>query len=132
MESSLTYTPLKIEVTVSSPAQLTDLIELCRAHEIHYKMLDAAVFAPGLFDDTLKTPTPAFKELCGPEWLTPKGKISVSGAFQFLRNYVRVHGLLDENGVVTMTTLLLSVFGAQHPKLIHQTDLLRLAESVLN
>jgi hypothetical protein len=131
MTTPLAYSPLKVEVTVSNPTQLTDLIEFCRMKELPYRMQDAAVFAPSLFDPVLRVPTAPFKGLCGPEWLTPKGLISVKGAYQFLVNYVKVHGLLNENGLVTMDEAMLRVFGSQSPKLIHQCDLLALAEAAV-
>lgn len=131
MTTPLAYSPLKVEVTVSNPTQLTDLIEFCRMKELPYRMQDAAVFAPSLFDPVLRVPTAPFKGLCGPEWLTQKGLISVKGAYQFLVNYVKVHGLLNENGLVTMDEAMLRVFGPQSPKLIHQCDLLALAEAAV-
>jgi hypothetical protein len=39
-----------------------------------------------------------YKEFWGSEFLTPKGKLSISSAVMRIETYVRVHGLLCDDG----------------------------------
>lgn len=113
---------VSVDVKVTTPEQLTKLLLFCNDLGISATPTGALAFAPALFDTTPQTPSKAFQELCGPEWLTPKKQISSKGVYDFLANYIRSHGLRQADGSIALTELLRFVFQTQVHR-IYEHDL---------
>jgi hypothetical protein len=57
-----------------------------------------SVTHPSPPDTTFYTPTPLCKEMCGSEWLNPKGLLSRATALEFLHHQIQLRNLPINNG----------------------------------
>lgn len=107
--AAATLHPVKMEVTVSSPEELSLLLAFC--HQNHLPVISCAAAAtPFQLSDKLQKPPAAFKELCGGPWLTPKGLISQKEAHAFLQNYVKANRLIGPDSLIQLDSALQSIF----------------------
>lgn len=131
MSTPEVYAPVKVEVVLNSPTDLTKLLLFCHDNKLYVIPSAAANFTPLLFDKTLRKPTKAFAELCGPEWMTPKKEISADGVYQFLKTYIHNHGLRDAAGAIRFDRHLLAVFTTAPPQPLYDHQLYNLVEELL-
>jgi hypothetical protein len=130
MEQPL-YHPIKVEVTLTCPEELTKLLLFCHDNRLQAVPQAAAQFTPLLFDRTPRKPIPALVELCGPEWLNPKKMLSPYDTYQFLKDYILKHNLRDSAGVIRFSPTLLSVFPNAPPQPLFDHQLYSLVPQLL-
>ena len=123
--------PVTVQVHLATPEQLSELLTFCSTHGLSYQLPAAVSFAPAVFDKQLRKPTAALKDLCGPEWLTPKGMISAAETYRFLRNYIRVHNLQAADGTIRLDIPLQNAFGAGVASVLLPHQLAELPEKLL-
>ncbi len=122
---------MSIPVTVLLPSdeKLEALRAFCESAGLQL-IAPTDLLNPKQLDQTLRTPTPAFKSLCGAFWLTPKGKISTSGAYDFLKQYAHHQKLAQPDGTVQLDAELRAVFPTEATR-VYPHELVKLAELAL-
>ncbi len=94
------YTPVRVEVSIPTPEILTKFTEFCSEHGLDLPSISAESFKARSLDTKPRIVTPEFKDLCGPSWLNPQGKISCKEIYEFLASYIKIRGLQQPNGVI--------------------------------
>jgi len=120
-----TSTYLNAEVSVKNHRDLEKLLAFCAEQGFECAVEKTHV----ILDKVYRTPKPAFKALCGPEWLNAQGQINSEGAHAFLMKYVRNRGMIKSNGLITLNDTLNSIFGIQEQHLSEYT-LMHFIESI--
>ncbi len=131
MDSAQLTPAVTVQVQLANPEQLTALLTFCSTHGLTYQLPAAVSFAPTVFDRQLRKPTPALKDLCGPEWLSPKGMISAAETYRFLRNYIRIHNLQGADGTIHLNEHLQAALGAGVPSVLLPHQLVELPGKLL-
>ena len=115
MQPTPTY--LNAEVSVKSKKDLEKLLAFCEREGFECAVAQTEV----VLSSSYRTPTPAFKAVCGPEWLNTRGQISSEGAHTFLMKYVRSRGLVQPNGLIAMNDVLNGLFGVHEQSMSEYT-----------
>jgi hypothetical protein len=100
--STPVYDLFMIEVGVSSPEKLTQLMRFCHENGIIVPPIPANPFKQIAVGTERKLPTKVFKGFCGPENLNSAGKASVSDVCEFIKTYARNHKLTNADGSIEL------------------------------
>ena len=131
MDSAQPTSVVTVQIQLTTPEQLADLLTFCSTYGLTYQLPAAVSFAPAVFDRQLRKPTPALKDLCGPEWLNSKGMISAAETYRFLRNYIRIHNLQGPDGAIRLNEHLQAALGAGVPSVLLPHQLVELPGKLL-
>ena len=125
------YQPVKIEVRLMNPDQLSKLATFCREQELHYTPIPPESFVAVQFDTTPKQPKKAFRDYCGPAWLNPKGETSQRGVYNYLRQYIKLHSLTQPDGRIMLPPGLQTALGIK-VQYITDSHLIPLSKNVFD
>lgn len=124
------YEPVRVELSLPTPEILTKLLEFCSEYGLDPPSVAASSFRACKLDTIPRTVTPEFKELCGPSWLNPQGKISCKEIYEFLTSYIKIRGLQQPNGTILVNDDLRSTFQIGLKKL-HMYELPLIVQNVV-
>lgn len=97
-----TYESVKVLVEVGTPEKFTKLMEFCAENGIFVPPVTANPFQRVYLDTKKRKPTAEFKAFCGPSWMTRDGTISIADVHSLIKDYARVHLLVNQDGSINL------------------------------
>ena len=96
------YESVKVVVEVGTPEKFTKLMEFCAENGIYVPPVVANPFQRIHLDTKKRIPTAEFKAFCGPSWMTRDGTISVLDVHSLIKDYAKVHLLVNQDGSIDL------------------------------
>ena len=96
------YESVKVIVEVGTPEKFSKLMQFCSENGIFVPPVPANPFQRLYLDTRKRKPTAEFKAFCGPSWMTRDGTISIADVHSLIKDYARVHLLVNEDGSINL------------------------------